>query len=116
MSSRLLVWLQGTTCLLSTEPTQDRRNQISTPSMSNLYGVLYTTKLALHYFVLKNGVRQSPDQEDTCLVLIGSGASFLDCPRGPQYSATKWGARGILHALRRVTHNTGTRVNMIAPW
>lgn len=40
-------------------------------------------------------------QEDTSLTLIGSGAAFLDCPRGPQYEATKWGARGIMHTLRR---------------
>ncbi|KAH7125610.1 hypothetical protein B0J11DRAFT_606113 [Dendryphion nanum] len=65
----------------------------------NIRGVLYTVKLALHYFIKLNGQIQSPSQVDTCLVLIGSGAAFLDCPRGPQYSASKWGMRGIMHSL-----------------
>ncbi|KAF7867368.1 hypothetical protein EAF04_005451 [Stromatinia cepivora] len=63
----------------------------------NLKGALYTTKLALHYFVKQNGETPSPQQEDTCLVLIGSGAAFLDCPRSPIYPSTN-------------------RVNVISPW
>lgn len=82
----------------------------------NLCGVLYTAKLAMHYFIQQNGVDQKSGQEDTCLVLIGSGAAFLDCPRGPQYAAAKWGGRGIMHCLRRTAHFYGSRVNMISPW
>lgn len=82
----------------------------------NIYGVLYTVKLSLHYFVKQNGTVPSPDQEDTCLVLIGSGAAFLDCPRGPQYSSTKWAQRGIMHSLRRTCFYYGSRVNVISPW
>ncbi|TFL02059.1 hypothetical protein BDV98DRAFT_592554 [Pterulicium gracile] len=68
----------------------------------NLHGTLYTTKLALHSFMRQNGTDGPKEsQEDTSLTLIGSGAAFLDCPRGPQYEATKWGARGIMHTLRR---------------
>lgn len=52
----------------------------------NLHGALYTAKLAMHYFVEQNGTDIHPAQTDTCLVLIGSGAAYLDCPRGPQYS------------------------------
>ncbi len=59
----------------------------------NLCGALYTVKLSLHYFVKQNGTDVSPQQVDTCLVLIGSGAAFLDCPRGPRYSSTKWAMR-----------------------
>ncbi|KAJ0117350.1 Carbonyl reductase family member 4 [Diaporthe amygdali] len=82
----------------------------------NITGTLYTAKLAFHYFVKQNGQQPSPAQQDTCLILIGSGAAFLDCPRGPQYSASKWAARGIMHSLRRTTHYYGSRVNVISPW
>ena len=83
----------------------------------NLHGALYTTKLALHSFIRQNGTKgTSPSQSDTSLTLIGSGAAFLDCPRGVQYQSTKWGARGIMHALRRTAHYHGSRVNMISPW
>jgi len=82
----------------------------------NITGSMYTIKLALHYFVKQNGTVESPDQEDTCLVLIGSGAAFLDGPRAPQYAASKWAMRGVLHSLRRTVFFHGSRVNMIAPW
>jgi NAD(P)-dependent dehydrogenase (short-subunit alcohol dehydrogenase family) len=82
----------------------------------NLKGVLFTAKLAAHYFIKQNGYQRSPQQEDTCLVLIGSGAAFLDCPRGPQYAATKWAMRGIMHSLRGTAFYYGSRVNVISPW
>jgi NAD(P)-dependent dehydrogenase (short-subunit alcohol dehydrogenase family) len=82
----------------------------------NLHGTLYTTKLAHHYFTLQNGTEPGPHQEDSCLILVGSGAAFLDCPRTPQYCSTKWGNRGIMHALRRTAYFNGSRVNVISPW
>ncbi|KAJ9647881.1 hypothetical protein H2199_001657 [Coniosporium tulheliwenetii] len=82
----------------------------------NVKGTLYTVKLALHYFVKQNGQKPSSTQDDTCLVLIGSGAAFLDCLRIPQYSATKWAMRGIMHSLRRTAFYYGSRVNVISPW
>ncbi|KAJ5844369.1 Short-chain dehydrogenase/reductase SDR [Penicillium rubens] len=81
----------------------------------NIKGVLYTAKLAAHYFIRQNGTEVSEKQEDSSLVLIGSGAAFLDCPRGPQYSASKWAMRGIMHSLRRTAHFYGSRVNIISP-
>ncbi|KAE8389425.1 hypothetical protein ETB97_008642 [Aspergillus alliaceus] len=82
----------------------------------NIQGTLYTVKLAAHYFIKQNGQESSLEQEDTCLVLIGSGAAFLDCPRAPQYCASKWAIRGILHSLRRTAFYYGSRVNVISPW
>ncbi|KAF4238183.1 hypothetical protein CNMCM8980_002157 [Aspergillus fumigatiaffinis] len=82
----------------------------------NIKGPLYTAKLAAHYFIRQNGSTPTLDQEDTCLILIGSGAAFLDCPRAPQYSASKWAMRGIMHSLRRTTYYYGSRVNVISPW
>jgi NAD(P)-dependent dehydrogenase (short-subunit alcohol dehydrogenase family) len=82
----------------------------------NLIGTLYTSKLASHYFIKQNGQKHSGSQEDTCLILIGSGAAFLDCPRAPQYCSTKWAMRGIMHSLRRTAFYYGSRVNVISPW
>lgn len=82
----------------------------------NIHGVMYTAKLASHHFVTQNGQVETRQQEDTCLILISSGAGYLDCPRAPQYQASKYGMRGIMHSLRRVVHHYGSRVNIIAPW
>jgi NAD(P)-dependent dehydrogenase (short-subunit alcohol dehydrogenase family) len=82
----------------------------------NIRGTLYTAKLAAHYFIRQNGTGASEKQEDSSLVLIGSGAAFLDCPRSPQYCASKWAMRGIMHSLRRTAHFYGSRVNIISPW
>ncbi|KGO42689.1 hypothetical protein PEX1_104960 [Penicillium expansum] len=69
-----------------------------------------------HHFIRQNGTKNSPEQEDTSLILIGSGAAFLDCPRPPQYCASKWAMRGIMHSLRRTAFFYGSRVNVISPW
>ncbi|KAG8626561.1 hypothetical protein KVT40_005506 [Elsinoe batatas] len=82
----------------------------------NIKGSLFMAKLAPHYFLKQNGEESSSSQQDTCLVLVGSGAAFLDCPRGPQYQASKWAMRGVMHSLRRTTHYYGSRVNLISPW
>ncbi|CAN9337128.1 unnamed protein product [Alternaria sp. RS040] len=82
----------------------------------NLNGALYTCKLAMHYFMTQNGTSPNSSQTDTCLILIGSGAAYLDCPRGPQYSASKYAMRGIMHSLRRTAYYYGSRINMISPW
>lgn len=82
----------------------------------NVTGSLYTTKLALHHFVKQNGTAESPEQEDTCLVLIGSGASHFDGVRSPLYWASKWAMRGVLHCLRRTVYHHGSRINQICPY
>ncbi|CAG8221545.1 unnamed protein product [Penicillium salamii] len=82
----------------------------------NIKGTLYTAKLAAHHFIRQNGAGGLPGQDDTSLVLIGSGAAFLDCPRAPQYSGSKWAMRGIMHSLRRTAFYYGSRVNVISPW
>lgn len=96
----------------SDEPTKPELSTIDT----NIKGVLYTAKLAMHHFIKQNGTTPSPQQEDTCLILIGSGAGIHDCLRIPQYSASKWAMRGIMHSLRRTAHYYGSRVNVINPW
>lgn len=82
----------------------------------NVKGTLYTSKLAMHYFIKQNGTTPSPSQEDTSLVVISSGAGIYDCIRMPEYCASKWAVRGIMHGLRRTAHFYGSRVNMISPY
>ena len=96
----------------SDEPTEPELSTIDI----NIKGSLYTAKLAMHYFIKQNGQAVSSQQQDSCLVLIGSGAGIHDCLRIPQYSASKWAARGIMHSLRRTAHYYGSRVNVINPW
>ncbi|KAK9325350.1 hypothetical protein V1517DRAFT_363615, partial [Lipomyces orientalis] len=69
------------------------------------------------FTILSNKWTETPStQDDTCLILIGSGAAFLDYPRTPQYCATKWAMRRIMHSLRRTAFNYGSCVNVISPW
>ncbi|KAF2676340.1 NAD(P)-binding protein [Lentithecium fluviatile CBS 122367] len=82
----------------------------------NLSDVLYTVKTTLHYFIKQTGTEVSLSQEDTSLILIGSGAAFIDCPRGPQYSSTKLAMRGIMHSMRRTAFYCESRVNIVSPW
>ncbi|OAG38537.1 hypothetical protein AYO21_07197 [Fonsecaea monophora] len=78
----------------------------------NLIGVLYTVKLAMHYF------RKSPVDEhrDRCLILQGSTAAYVDQPGTPQYSASKFGVRGLMRSLRRTSWMQDVRVNFLCPW
>jgi NAD(P)-dependent dehydrogenase (short-subunit alcohol dehydrogenase family) len=76
----------------------------------NLIGVMYTTKLALHYFQA-----QTP-HHDTLLVFQGSIAGYGDQQGTPQYSAAKWALRGLMRGLRRTAWQHNTRVAYIAPW
>lgn len=78
----------------------------------NLVGVLYTLKLARHYF-LRNP--EGPDR-DRCLVLFSSAAGYLDLPGGPMYQASKYAVRGIMRSVRRTTKADGIRANVLAPW
>jgi NAD(P)-dependent dehydrogenase (short-subunit alcohol dehydrogenase family) len=95
-------------------------NEPERPDLSiidnNIKGPLFTAKLAAHYFIRQNGQTPTPGQQDTCLILVGSGAAFLDVPRSPQYSASKWAMRGVMHSLRRTAYYYGSRVNVISPW
>jgi NAD(P)-dependent dehydrogenase (short-subunit alcohol dehydrogenase family) len=78
----------------------------------NLIGVLYTVKLALHYF------RQWPLEEsrDRCLIIKGSVAGYVDQPGSPQYNSSKFAGRGLMRSLRRTSWMQGIRVNYVAPW
>lgn len=73
----------------------------------NYIGVLYTSKLAMHYF------NKQDESRDRCLIIKGSLASYLDLPGGIEYQSSKFGVRGLMCCLRM----TGRlRVNLLAPW
>jgi NAD(P)-dependent dehydrogenase (short-subunit alcohol dehydrogenase family) len=78
----------------------------------NLYGVLYTTKLAFHYF------QKNPDDDkhDRCLVLQASLAGYLSLPGGLQYQATKYALRGMMMNMRVNFALPHYRGNAISPW
>lgn len=77
---------------------------------TNLIGVMYTAKLAVHY------LNRNPAGHDRVLIMTASLAGYLDQPGSPQYCASKWGVRGIMRSMRRTMPGMGMRVNIIAPW
>jgi len=93
------------------EPKEPKLNILNV----NLVGVLYTIKLALHYFRRQNALNKG-DPQDQVLVLQGSLAGYLDLPGAIQYGASKFGLRGIYRSLRRTEHAHNIRVAYIGPW
>jgi len=79
----------------------------------DLIGVMYTSKLALHHFRRQY---EHDSSRETALVLQGSIAGYVDVAGSPQYNASKFALRGLLHSFRQTTHLHGTRVQYIAPW
>lgn len=78
----------------------------------NLIGVMYTTRLALHYFSRQP---EGPGR-DRCLIMTSSIAGYVDHNGAPQYSASKFGVRGMMRSLRQMMPKENARVNIIAPW
>ncbi|KAK5444212.1 hypothetical protein LTS15_010565 [Exophiala xenobiotica] len=77
----------------------------------NLTGLLYTVKLAIHYFR-----RQAIDaSRDRCLILKCSLAGYIDVPGSIQYNTSKYGVRGVMRCLRRTSWQEAIRVNLVAP-
>jgi NAD(P)-dependent dehydrogenase (short-subunit alcohol dehydrogenase family) len=73
----------------------------------NVNGVIYTAKLAAHYFA------QRPADVDRSLVITSSIMAYIDTFGIPSYGISKHGIRGLMCTLRR---RQGMRVNLIAPW
>ncbi|KAH7107999.1 NAD(P)-binding protein [Auriculariales sp. MPI-PUGE-AT-0066] len=76
----------------------------------NLTAVLYTTHLAVFYLgATKQGWNKA-------LVFIGSIASILGIPVGPQYSASKHGVIGLMGSVYDLLHSREIRVGLVAPF
>ncbi|EXJ78693.1 hypothetical protein A1O1_09095 [Capronia coronata CBS 617.96] len=88
----------------------------------NLYGVLYTTHLALHYLPRNPGSRPcDPDTHtgprDRHLLLVSSIAGLAGLPSQPLYAAAKHAVVGLFRTLRMTAPmKCGVRVNMINPY
>ena len=86
------------------EPTEPNLKLVDV----NLIGVIYTAKLAAHYFH-----RQPRETFDRCLIVVGSIMGFIDTQGSSIYGAAKHGVRGLMCCLRR---KGALRVNLLAPW
>ena len=89
----------------------------------NLYGVLYTTQLALHW-LQKNPLSKpcSPDvnpskvKRDRHLLLVGSMASLAPIVSQPLYGTSKHGVLGLFRSLRASSFIDGVRVTALFPY
>ena len=79
----------------------------------NLKGLCFTSQLA-HYFGLPSTFSENSSVWKS-LTLIGSAISYSDYHTSPDYSASKWAAKGVFRAIRRLMEQQGYRVNLIAP-
>lgn len=104
------------TTLLTYMSTTDPELQPTKPDLRlldvNLTGVMYTAKLAMHFFRRQ---KLSPEY-DRCLILKSSLAGYIDLPGAPIYNASKFGVRAIMRNLRWTAWQESTRVNVVAPW
>ncbi|KPI34418.1 5'-hydroxyaverantin dehydrogenase [Cyphellophora attinorum] len=94
---------------------EDPKSKPTKPSMHiidiNLIGVMYSLKLAIHYF------RRSPvaEDRDRCFIFGGSIAGYVDNLSSWEYSTSKFGLRGLMRTVRRQSHHQHIRVAYIAP-
>lgn len=79
----------------------------------DLIGYMYTTKLALHYFSRQQ--REVSGGRGGCLIYTTSLAGYMDHNGAPQYSASKFGVRGMMRSMRQVLPAQKSRVNLISP-
>ncbi|KDR75085.1 hypothetical protein GALMADRAFT_248973 [Galerina marginata CBS 339.88] len=77
----------------------------------NLYGVLYTAHLAVHYLQLnkKEGDLKS-------LIMIGSMASWSGVPMAELYAGSKHAVLGVMRSLHPIMEIKGIRVGCIHPF
>lgn len=115
-SLTLRVSLTKTKISNKTDLLLEKEEQVTAPDLLiinvNLVGVLYTLKLAKHFF-LKN---PPGSNRDRCFIAFSSAAGYQDIPGGPMYQATKFAVRGLMRCTRRTTAIDGIRANALAPW
>lgn len=111
-------------------PQVDYQNAIDPPAPKfktidvNLYGVMYTSHLAMHFLPLNPGSKDcSPNAEisdtprDRHLLFIGSVASLYPLPGQAPYGVSKHGVLALYRSLRITAPiNHGMRVNILCPY
>jgi NAD(P)-dependent dehydrogenase (short-subunit alcohol dehydrogenase family) len=92
---------------------------LSAPSLAeidvNLKGLLYTTRLGLHY-LRKNPTTTSPSGYKGDVVLVSSIAGFKESGGHTTYTASKHGVIGVMRGLALEGEKEGIRVNTVCPW
>lgn len=82
----------------------------------NLVAMLQCIQLTIKYGM---GLNSSTDSwtgpSEKSVTLVGSLASYRALPSAADYSAAKWGVRGMFRSLRQLAPKVGVRVNLVAP-
>lgn len=79
----------------------------------NLTGVYFSTCLALHYFRLPSSSPTKNPRKH--LLFISSLAGYLEVPPVADYTASKFGVRGLWKSVRQEARDLGLRTNLIGP-
>jgi NAD(P)-dependent dehydrogenase (short-subunit alcohol dehydrogenase family) len=94
----------------------ERPEQIQSPSTLcldvGLTGCMNSAYLGVKYAMGLN----SKQHEDKCVILLGSLAGFSSIAQSPDYTAIKWGVRGVFRCLRESLPAMGARANLLAPY
>lgn len=96
---------------ISRDPAKPPRKPNMLTFEVNLLGPYYGLKLAAHYMSLN----PEPVPQGGKIVVTASAASFYCNPLVPQYTATKYGALGLVRAVAPGAARVGIRVNCLCP-
>jgi 5'-hydroxyaverantin dehydrogenase len=92
----------------------------STSSMSiGLIGSWYSVNLAAKYCMglhKKEKSTSKPARLSKSIILISSTAGYRSLAILPDYTASKWGVRGLFRNLRTALPAFGVRINVLAPY
>ncbi|KAI9663369.1 MAG: hypothetical protein M1831_002653 [Alyxoria varia] len=77
-----------------------------------LKGVYFSTVLALHYFRASSSASATRKKH---ILFIGSLASYLEVPPMSDYTAAKFGVRGLWKSIRNEAREQHVRTNMLSP-
>jgi NAD(P)-dependent dehydrogenase (short-subunit alcohol dehydrogenase family) len=94
----------------------DGAEQMPPPSTScldiGLTGCMNTVHLGVKYAMGLN----SEQHRDKSVIILGSFAGYTGIADRPDYTAAKWGVRGLFRCLRQTLLPLGARANLLAPY
>ena len=94
-------------------PTQDLSLRVLEV---NLLGVFQGVLLVLRYGMGLHKAVQGGSKPAKSVVLIDSLAGYCGAEGSVEYTASKWGVRGIFRGLRKQLAGMGVRINSVAPF
>ncbi|KAH7395514.1 hypothetical protein BKA64DRAFT_754310 [Cadophora sp. MPI-SDFR-AT-0126] len=113
---------QPASSLTSTDPQITAVEPPTRGLQVGLLGTYHSALLCAKYCMGLHTQQDSPNpapssalQFDKSIILLGSLASYGSLPGSPEYTAMKWGTRGLFRSLRSELVRTGVRVHMLAP-